>query len=99
MRGLPECPQLVEHQGAEAGLRIPEQLPQRIQLLLNPDGGAFLLLEAVAQQVELILEIRIGLLEARAILEELHEPLFLGADPAAVRAFEKTQLVDQGPAS
>jgi hypothetical protein len=60
-------------------------------LLLHADGRAFLLLEAVAQQMEFVLEVGVGLLEARTILEELHEPLLVGTHSAPLRtSFEKT---------
>jgi hypothetical protein len=50
--------------------------------------------------MEFVLEIGVSLLQARAILEELHEPLFVGTDIAPLRAdLEKTQLIDQSPAS
>jgi hypothetical protein len=49
--------------------------------------------------VKLILEIRVCLLQAGAVLEQLHEPLFVGAHTAPVQtSFEKAQLVDQIPA-
>ncbi len=77
--------QLKEHQRAEAGFRVAEQIAERVELLLHANGGAFLLLEAVAQQMKFVLEVGIGLLEARAILEELHEPLFFGTHRARRR--------------
>src|SRR3984957_2964144 len=97
--GLPQRPQLIEHQRAEAGFRVAEQLTERVQLLLDAYGRAFLLLEAIAQQMKLVLEVGIGLLEASTILEELHEPLFVGTRGAPVQtSFEKAQLIDQNPA-
>ncbi len=100
LTGLPQCAQLEEHQRAEPGLWIAEQIAERIQLFLHADGRAFLLLELVAQQVKFVLQVGVGFLETRAILEQLHEPLFLGTHCAALgTAFEKTQLVDQSPAS
>ena len=99
MAGLPQAAQLEEHQRAESGARIGEQIAERIQLLLHADGRAFLLLQAVAQQVKFVLEIGVGFFEARAILEQLHEPLFVGAHAAPFTSFEKTQLIDQCPAS
>ena len=98
--GLPQRAQLIEHQGAEAGLRIAEQIAERVQLLLDAYGRAFLLLEAIAQQMKFVLEVGVGLLQTRTILEELHEPLFVRTHCAPVRtSFEKTQLIDQSPAS
>ena len=85
MAGLPQRAQLKEHQRAEAGLRIAEQIAERIQLFLHADGRAFLLLEAVAQQMKFVLEVGVGLLQTRTILEQLHEPLFIGAHCAALR--------------
>ncbi len=81
MTGLPQRAQLEEHQRAEAGLRIAEQIAERIELLLHADGRAFLLLEAVAQQMKFVLEVGVGLFQARTVLEELHEPLFFGDSP------------------
>jgi hypothetical protein len=57
MAGLPQAAQLVEHQRAEARVRIAEQIAERVQLLLHPDGRAFLLLQPVAQQVKFVLEV------------------------------------------
>ena len=96
--GFPQAAQLEEHERTEAGIGSREKFAERIQLLLNPDGRAFLLLETVAQQMEFVLEVRMGLLQARAILEELHEPLFVSGHAAVGTSLEKTQLVDQLPA-
>ncbi len=97
--GLPQRAQLIEHQRAEAGFRVAEQLAERVQLLLHAYGRAFLLLEAIAQQMKFVFEVGIGLLEASTILEELHEPLFVGTHGAPVQtSFEKAQLIDQNPA-
>jgi hypothetical protein len=50
--------------------------------------------------MEFVLEIGVGLFETRTILKELHKPLFVRAHAAPFGAsFEKTQLVDQCPAS
>ncbi len=78
MAGLPQCAQLEEHQRAETGFRIAEQIAQRIHLFLNADGRAFLLLEPIAQQVKFVLEVGVGFLQAGTILEQLHEPFFVG---------------------
>jgi hypothetical protein len=68
-------------------------------LLLHANGRAFLLLETIAQQVKFVLEVGVGFLQARAILEELHEPLFVRTHGTSVQpSFEKTQLIDQSPA-
>ena len=100
MAGLPQAAQLEEHKSPESGVRIGEQIAERIQLLLHPYGRALLLLQAIAQQMKFVLEIRVSLFQARTILEELHEPLFLGAHTAPVRtSLEETQLIDQSPAS
>jgi hypothetical protein len=49
--------------------------------------------------VKFVFEVGVGLLEARTILEELHEPLLVRTHSAPVRtSFEKTQLIDQSPA-
>ena len=99
MAGLPKAAQLIKHESTETGVRIGEQIAERVQLFLNAYGCTFLLFQAVAQQVKLILEIRVGLLQAGAVLEQLHEPLFVGAHTAPVQtSFEKAQLVDQIPA-
>ena len=79
MAGLPKRPQLKEYQRAESGLRIAQQIAQRIHLLLNADGRAFLLFEPVAQQVKFVLEVGVGFLQTRTVLEQLHEPFFVGA--------------------
>src|ERR1700684_4496881 len=100
MTGLPEPAKLIEHEGGETGAHIRQEVPERIQLFLHPDGRSLLLLEAVAQEMEFILEIGIALLQARAILEELHEPLFFRAHRTPLGpSLEKAQLVDQIPAS
>ena len=99
MAGPPKAAQLIKYESPESGIRIGEEVAQRVQLLLNAYGCSFLLLQAVAQEVKLILEIRVGLLQAGAVLEELHEPLFIGAHTARVQtSFEKTQSIDQIPA-
>ena len=85
MAGLPECAQLEKHQRAETRFRIAEQIAERVHLFLHADGGAFLLLQPIAQQVKFVLEVRVGLFQARTILEQLHEPLFVGSRRAAVR--------------
>ena len=100
MAALPQSTQLVEHQCAEPAAKIRKQVAQPIQLLLHANGGAFLLFEAVAQQVKFVLKVRVRLFQARAILEELHQPLFVGTRAADFQSvLEKTQLIDQGPAS
>ena len=49
--------------------------------------------------MEFVFEVGVGLLEARTILEELHEPLLVRTHSAPVRtSFEKTKLIDQSPA-
>ncbi len=53
--------------------------PSAVELLLDADGCALLLLQAVAHQMEFVLEIGVRLLEAGTVLEELHEPLFVRA--------------------
>ena len=55
MAGLPERPQLEEHHRAETAAHIAEQVAERIELFLDADGGALLLFEPVAQQMQLIL--------------------------------------------
>ena len=79
MARLPQRAQLKEHQCAETGLRIAEQIAERIHLFLYADGRAFLLLEPVAQQMKFVLEVGVGFLQASTILEQLHEPFFIGA--------------------
>jgi len=79
MAGLPQGAQLEEHQCAESGFWIAQQIAERIHLLLNSNGRAFLLLEPIAQQVKFILEVGVGFFQTRTILEQLHEPLFVGA--------------------
>jgi len=50
--------------------------------------------------VKFILQVGVSLLQASTILEELHEPLFVGTHSAPLRtSLEKTQLIDQSPAS
>src|ERR1700687_4774552 len=50
--------------------------------------------------MKFVFEVGVGLFEARTILEELHQPLFVRTHSAPVRtSFEKTELIDQGPAS
>src|SRR5882757_11103313 len=48
MTGFPKPAQLKEHESAEGGAGIGEQVSERVQLLLHANGGALLLLEAVA---------------------------------------------------
>ena len=78
MAGLPQRAQLKEHQRAETGFGIAQQIAERIHLFLDADGRAFLLLEPVAQQMKFVLEVGVGFLQARTILEQLHEPFFVG---------------------
>ncbi len=99
MAGLPQGAQLVENESTESGRRVSQQLAECVQLFLDADGRALLLLEAVAQQVKFVLEIGIGLLEPGAILEELHEALFFRTRaPRVLPNLQKTQLIDQCPA-
>ncbi len=79
MARLPQGAQLKKNQRSESGFWIAEQLAQRVHLFLDANGRAFLLLEPVAQQVKFILEVGVGFFQTRAILEQLHEPLFVGA--------------------
>ena len=97
--GLPQGAQLEKNEGTEAGGGIGQQIAERVELLLDADRRALLLFEAVAQQMELVLQVGIGLLQARTILKELHQPLFFRTRAARFGAhLEKTQLVDQCPA-
>ena len=75
---------------------VREQIAERIELLLNAQRRALLLLQAIAQDVKFVLEIGIGLFQARTILEQLHEALFVSAHATALRpSLEKAELVDQ----
>ena len=76
MAALPQGAQLEENQRPEPALRVAEQLAEGVELFLDADGRALLLFQAVVQEVEFVLQIGIGLFQARPVLEELHEPLF-----------------------
>ena len=94
--GLPQSAQLEEDERAEAGGGVREQIAERIELLLNAQRRALLLLQSIAQDMKLVLEIGVCLFQARAILEQLHEALFFRAHAAALRpSLEKAELVDQ----
>ena len=85
MADLPQTAQLKEHEGAKSGARVGEQIAECVQLLLHSNGRALLLFQAIAQQMKLILEIGVGLFQARAVLKKLHEPLFVSTHAAPVK--------------
>src|SRR5262245_50637104 len=76
---LPEPAQLIEHERGIAALLRAEPLLERRQHFLHARGRAFLLLDAILEAIDLVLELAVGFLELRAILEKREYPgLFPG---------------------
>ncbi len=67
--GLPEATQLVEHERRITALRIGEAHLERAEHLLHALRRAFLLLDAVLEAIDLILQPAIGLLELGTLAE------------------------------
>src|SRR6185437_8844556 len=67
---LPESAQLVKHQRRKRRLGDPEAAFERAQHLLYALSRALLLLDAVLQAVDFLLQLAIGLLQLRAVAEQ-----------------------------
>jgi len=59
--GLPQSAQLEEDERTEAGGGVREQVAERIELLLDAQRRALLLLQSIAQDMKLVLEIGVCL--------------------------------------
>ncbi len=71
----PESPQAEVHQRVGSPLRGAEQRLELVPLLLEPRVGPFLLLDAVAQRVQLVVEALQCLLQLGPVPEQLQQPL------------------------
>ena len=77
--GLPQAAQLIEHERGISGLRNAQARLQRAQHLLHALRGAFLLLDAVLETVDLFLQLAVGLLQLGAIAEQGEDaPILFG---------------------
>jgi hypothetical protein len=76
--GAPEGLEAEVHQPVVAALGIAEQDLELLELLLQAGVCVFLLLELVAQVVQLVVETLQLLFELRAVPEQLEQPLLLG---------------------
>src|SRR5262245_58307028 len=76
--GAPQGLEPEVHQRVEAALGAPEQDLELLELLLQARVGVLLLLQLVAQVVQLVIEALELLLELGAVPEELEQPLLLG---------------------
>src|ERR1700722_2094176 len=92
--GLPEAPQLIEHQRAVGGLGDREAPLEGVQHLLDALRGALLLLDQVLETERLVLKAAVGLLQLRAVTEQLEHPvIFIGFGALRAQAeFEKSEL-------
>ncbi len=67
---LPQCAQLVEHERGIAAFLSTEPLLESRQHFLDALGSAFLLLDAVLEPVDLVLQLAVGFFQFRAIAEQ-----------------------------
>ena len=75
--GLPEAAQLIEHERGIAALRRAEPQLERAEHFLHALRRAFLLLDAVLQAIDFVLQLAIGFLELRTIAEQREDPVCL----------------------
>ena len=76
---MPQTAQLIEHECRITALLRTEPLLERAQHFLHALGGAFLLLDAVLEAEDFVLQLAVRLLELGAILEKRHDaPVVFG---------------------
>ena len=96
----PDGAQLEIGEALVAFRRASEILLERVELLLDTHGGAFLELEPVEQPVALLVEGVQFLLELRTVAEQRDEPLVLRRHvPAREPGGEPTQAVGEAHAA
>ncbi len=90
---LPQPPQLVEHERGITGVGHPQPRLERVEHFLDTLRGPFLLLDAVLETIDLVLQLAVCLLELGSVTEQGEDAILLGGRRFLAKVeLEKSEL-------